>query len=106
MNVRVHSTQKIHGTSALREFNYSKTLNPKEPMSYICMADAYYCLGQIELADRCCKKAVELDPDDLIAKKNFKKWRGVVQKREYWGKRYSQPLQQTGIIPSSSDANR
>jgi tetratricopeptide (TPR) repeat protein len=49
-------------------------LMPKVDMPLVCMADAYACMRKYAQADECFRKAVEVDPDSEIGRKNLKKW--------------------------------
>ena len=60
---------------ALGKFQDAHRLEPALAVALVCMADAYHCLGEIDLAGEHYRKAVEVDPDDEIAQANLKRWR-------------------------------
>ena len=49
-------------------------LAPKLDMPLICMADAYAGLKYYVHADECYRKAVEVDPESEVARKNCARW--------------------------------
>jgi tetratricopeptide (TPR) repeat protein len=59
---------------ALSEFVLGRNLAPDLGISYVCIADAYACLGRSVMAGKYYRKAVSVDPHDETVQKNLRRW--------------------------------
>lgn len=62
---------------ALEKFKQGNRLAPDLAMPIICMADAFHCLGEIELAEEHYTLAVKIEPNDPIAQENLRRWQDL-----------------------------
>ncbi|HEY5915083.1 MAG TPA: tetratricopeptide repeat protein [Verrucomicrobiae bacterium] len=59
---------------ALEHFRYAAQYVPQIPAQFWALGDAYAALGIDGLATESYQHALELDPDDKMAKKKWRKW--------------------------------
>ena len=59
---------------ALKYFKKAETLLPDNPTPLWLQADALYSIGEISLAGKFYRKALDTDPEDEMAIKNWKRW--------------------------------
>ena len=62
---------------ALRMCESARALAPDMAMSYVCMANAYCCLGHYDKADELYRRAIEVDPNSPVAQDNLRRWHDV-----------------------------
>ncbi len=67
---------------ALKYFKKAEILLPDNPTPLWLQADALYSIGEISSAGKLYRKALDTDPEDEMAIKNWKRWLKLKEKAE------------------------
>jgi Tfp pilus assembly protein PilF len=64
--------------NAVESFKSAARSMPDSAITFVCLADAYAALGFDALATENYRHAIEVDPDDKTAKRNWQRWQKKV----------------------------
>jgi tetratricopeptide (TPR) repeat protein len=68
-----HYSMKQHREAA-EYFKHAARLMPDAAIAFICLADSYAALGFDSLATENYRHAIEIEPNDKAAKRNWRRW--------------------------------
>ena len=73
---------RIDNREAVKCFKRAVLLMPNDAIGFVCLGDAYAALGFDALATENYRHALDMAPDDKIAKRNWQRWLKTAEREE------------------------